>query len=422
VAGVKDEDVVLVLGCGSRAYREYLLAAAAGRHPLWMFNGAPVDWPHRYVQGTTVVDLDDHEAVLAAARDLAWTRPIAGVVSWDEAAIVTAAQVAHELGLPGPGLDGIEGCKDKARSRRVLTAAGLAQPRFAFTLDEASALAAAAEIGYPVIVKPRAAGASIGVVLAPGPDAVRTAFRDAEAFSRNGNRQYVGGALVEEYLSGPEISIDGAVADGVYEPMFVAHKRIGMRPYFEEIGHTVDAADVLLSDRRLGAMLAAAHTAIGFGWGITHTEVKLTERGPVIVEINGRLGGDMIPLVARFATGIDPGAVAVDLALGRQPDLPGAPRVRAAHPYVGVRFAYPPEDCTVEAVELPADGVLAAAVLAEPGTRLRLPPAEFISRHAYVICAGRDPDDCTAALDAAMGRIRLTASPLRPVPTLTTTR
>jgi hypothetical protein len=59
--------------------------------------------------------------------------------------------------------------------------------------------------------------------------------------------------------------------------------------------------------------------------------------------------------------------------------------------------------------------VLASAVLVEPGTRLRLPPTAFISRHAYVICGADDADGCVALLDDAMSEVRLTAQPLLPV-------
>src|SRR5258705_530172 len=98
------EGVVLVIGCGMQPYREYLLASAAGRHPLWMFNSSEPTWQRGYVRGGTVVDVFDRDAVIAAARELAGRRPVLGVLSWDEALIVTAAHVAHELGLPGPGI------------------------------------------------------------------------------------------------------------------------------------------------------------------------------------------------------------------------------------------------------------------------------------------------------------------------------
>ena len=95
----------------------------------------------------------------------------------------------------------------------------------------------------------------------------------------------------------------------------------------------------------------------------------------------------------------------VDVALGRQPEVR-----RTQNRCVGVRFAYPRRNCIVEAVSVPDNGVLQAAALVEPGAAMRLPPAEFISRHAYVICAGHDPYDCAAELDKALSEVRLTAT------------
>ena len=68
-----------------------------------------------------------------------------------------------------------------------------------------------------------------------------------------------------------------------YLPMFVARKRTGMFPYFEEVGHVVDAADPLLHDDSLMETLAEAHRVLGVENGLTHAEVRLTERGPLII-------------------------------------------------------------------------------------------------------------------------------------------
>jgi biotin carboxylase len=406
------DGVVLVIGCGRRRYREYLLASAASRHPLWLFDESDLNWQSKYVRGGTVVNVFDRDALVAAARELAATTRVHGVFSWDEMLIVNTAHVAAALGLPGSGVNGVEGCRDKALNRRLLAGAGVAQPQFGLATTEAQAVATAQRIGYPVVVKPRGLGASIGVVLAADAAEVRHAFRDAVAVSRLAAPAYQGSALIEEYLTGPEFCVDGAVLDGEYSPLYLARKIVGMHPYFEELGHVVDPADELLSDPQLLGTLAAAHEAIEFRTGITHTEVKLTERGPVIVEINGRLGGDFIPMLARYASGIEPGAVAVDVAMGRRPKVP---EVTRRH-HVGIRFAYPREDCVVESVSVPApgpdDGVLASGALVDPGARLELPPAGFISRHAYVICAGSDSDECVALMGKALSKVQLASHPL----------
>ncbi|MFI8304058.1 acetyl-CoA carboxylase biotin carboxylase subunit family protein [Streptomyces sp. NPDC085927] len=408
------DGVVLLIGCGMRRYREYLLAGAAATHPVWLFTGEEPDWQTPFLTGHTMVDVTDRAAVLAAAGELAGRVPVRGVLSWDETLIVTTAHVAEALGLPGAGVDGVEGCRDKFRSRRLLTAAGVDQPRYAWVDTAEEALAAAGTIGCPVVLKPRGMGASIGVVFAADLGEVAEAFRTADEAGRIGAVSYRGGALVEEYLEGPEISIDAAVVDGEYHPMFVARKQVGLFPYFEETGHHVAADDPLRTDGTLLETVRAAHRAIGYGYGITHTEVKLTARGPVIVEINGRLGGDLIPRLGQLATGIDPARAAVRAALGLRPDFSDT-----VHRTVGIRFGYPPEDCEVVSVTPPteAEGLLAAEALVEPGAELRLPPNGYIARHSYVVVTGADRAQTDARLDAAAARVGLDRRPLSvPVP------
>jgi biotin carboxylase len=81
--------------------------------------------------------------------------------------------------------------------------------------------------------------------------------------------------------------------------------------------------------------------------GVTHAEIRLTRKGPRLVELNGRLGGDLIPFNSAMATGIDLVAAAAELALGRRPALT-ATRSFAAE----VRFVYPPYDCVVGSIDV----------------------------------------------------------------------
>src|SRR5947209_7911722 len=164
------DSVVLVIGSGGRAYREYLLAGAAQRHPLWLLDSAESEWQRPYVAGTEVVELvdrarliPDQHGLLDAARRVARHRPVAGVLSYDETLVIATAHIAEALGLPGPGVEAADCCRNKHRSRQTLTAAGLPQPHFSLASNLAEAEAAAERIGYPVVLKPRGMGASIGV-------------------------------------------------------------------------------------------------------------------------------------------------------------------------------------------------------------------------------------------------------------------
>ncbi|MFG1644025.1 ATP-grasp domain-containing protein [Amycolatopsis sp. NPDC049252] len=408
--------VLLVIGSGLKLYREYLVrsihrrARSAGLD-LVLLNNLKPTWQKKYFDEIVLTNVFDAEVMTAAAREVAARRPIAGLMCWDEPVVLAAGELAVELGVPGLGPDGAVGCRDKYRTRSVLAAAGLHQPGFATVATADEAVAAAGGIGYPVVVKPRAMGASIGVVLAADAAEVRAAFEVAAGASRAEHAPYGGTAIVEGYADGPEISVDAAVHKGEYLPMFLARKQSGAEPYFEETGHVVDAADPLLRDRELMDALARAHRLLGVEDGITHTEVRLTDRGPLIIEINGRLGGDLIPFLGLTATGIDPGEVLFDVATGQRPEL--APTRESV---VGIRFGCPPRDCVIRSVTVPADtpGLVTASKMVEPGASLRLPPGGYLARHSFVVCEGDDVETCTQRLDQAAALVEVDADPLDP--------
>ncbi|UVS80445.1 acetyl-CoA carboxylase biotin carboxylase subunit family protein [Actinokineospora sp. UTMC 2448] len=413
-----DNPALLVIGSGLKLYREYLVRSASARArslglDLVLINNLHPTWQHDYFTEITVANIFDHDVLRAQARAAAKRWSVVGVLCWDEPLVMPSAELAAEFGVPGLSLAGVHGCRDKKRTRTRLTEAGLPQPGHAMAATPEEARAAAAAIGYPVVVKPRALGASMGVVLAADESGLDAAFRVAHEASLIGDAPYRGGAIVEGYADGPEISVDGAVHKGEYLPMFIARKQTGHAPYFEEVGHVVDGADPLLSDPVLLDTITRAHRELGVENGLTHTEVRLTARGPVIIEVNGRLGGDLIPYLGKLATGIDPGEVLVDVAAGNRPDVTPS---RAG--VAGIRFGYPDTDCVVHAVRVPESGpgLVTAAAMVDPGTTLRLPPGGYIARHSFVVCAAEDTATCAERLTAAAAAVEVDAEPIAPKP------
>lgn len=398
------DELVFVVGCGSRHDREYLLAGAARRARVWLLDSEPPTWQSRYLEGFTQVDPSDARALTAAAYLVAQRVKPSGVLCWAEQYVQPVARLVEALALPGFSSEAIRNCRDKRRTRDALAGAGVAQPQSVAVSSLAEARAVAARIGYPVVLKPRGLAGSMGVVLVTGEDELEEGYETAYTPWYPGVPTYEDGVLVETYLDGPEISIDGAVVDGRYVPLFVARKQLSEHPYFQETGHVVDAADQLRDDPELMAMLATAHAALGLRRGMTHSEVRLTSNGPRIVEINARLGGDLIPYVGMLATGIDPTRVAVDVAVGREPQV--APTRTAA---AEIRFFYPTEDAIVRGVELPAavPGLHLAEATAREGAVLRLPPRGYLARYAQLICVADGPARARAAVDAASAAVRL---------------
>jgi len=400
--------LLLVITTGARKYREYLLASIGRRYRVHLFLGAEPTWEREHITGWTVLsglgDTVDAEEMIAAARRIG--EPLEGVLAWDEARVLQCAKVAAALGLPGGDVGAAMRTRDKHQTREALSAAGVPQPRSVLVDGVDAALAEAAAIGYPVVLKPRAMAASLGVVRVNTPEELAARFTFARDTTVPGAWHY-DAVLVEEYLTGPEISVDSAVHRGRVYPMFVARKEVGYAPYFEEVGHVVDAADPLLADPGLMRIVQDTHTALGFADGMTHTELKLTPNGPKIIEVNGRLGGDLIPYLGLRATGIDPGLAAAAVACGREPE------VRADRAMVGaVRFFYVEhEDTTIGSIGIDEDTALPPAldrfVLdAEPGDVVSPPPKGTVwGRIAFATAVAGTADECTAALDAAQAAL-----------------
>ncbi|TDE28625.1 ATP-grasp domain-containing protein [Actinomadura sp. 6K520] len=400
-----DRPHLLVIATGWRVYREYLLRSISERFRVHLFHVAEPTWEKEYITGWTVVPSTiDGPAMAEEALRLAGREPVDGVLCWDEARILPTAHVTEALGLPGGGPETILRVRDKGRTRAALDAAGVPQPRSApvTTLDEA--LRAAEDIGYPVVLKPRGLAASLGVVRVKDAGELRDRF----TFSLSAKAPDPVGLdmptplLVEECVTGEEISVDAVVRHGEVTALYVGRKVVGYPPYMEEVGHVVAGDDPLLSDGVLLDALQSAHTALGFRDGWTHTEFILTADGPKLIEVNGRLGGDMIPYLGRLATGIDPGHAAAAVACGLAPDVAPA-HARAA----GIRFFYPAHDDTTIAsvgfdpARLPAE-VDQVSPMVLPGTVVSPPPKGIVlGRIAFATAVADTVPECHEALQAA---------------------
>jgi len=406
---VDDRPALLVIATGQRLYREYLLRSIATRYRVHLFLSAEPSWEQEYVTGWTVLrSTCDADALCVAARELAASWPVEGVLCWDEARILQTAHVAEALGLPGGDPQAILRCRDKHLTRVALDAGRVAQPRSVLVETVEQALAAAEQVGYPAVLKPRALAASLGVVKVHTPAELSAQFAFARDTTVPEAPCYGAAVLVEEFAGGPEISVDCAVSGGTVWPMFVARKELGYAPYFEEIGHRVDAADPLLRDPQIVELLRATHRALGFGDGMTHVELKLTHGGPKVIEVNARLGGDLIPYLGLRASGIDPGLAAAAVACGRVPD------VRARRALVGgVRFFYVEQDDTIVRdvrfvdTGLPAAIDLAVATAPIGATVSPPPKGTAFGRIAYATAVATTTCEVKRALDAAQAALRV---------------
>ena len=402
---------VVIVGSGGRAYREYAFAAAAARSDIALVTPTEPTWQARYLAGhRSVPDHGVESLTRAVAEAVGETSGRAGVFTWDETLLEATAEVAQRLALPHMSPAAVRNCRDKLSTRQLLQNAGAAGVRFAHVQGQEQALRAADTIGYPVVVKPRSLAGSVGVVIAQDARELRALYHHASGAAYPG-LDPLDGLVLEEFLDGPEISIDSVVQDGHVQLVNVARKRLGFDPFFEEVGHLVAPWRHEPWTEDLTELVVEAHRVLGVRTGVTHAEVRLTAAGPRLVELNGRLGGDFIPHLGHLATGVDLTAAAVDLALGGRPDLRATRDICAE-----VRFLYPPQDSVVRSLDVSAaeavPGVAEVVRLAEPGTRLLLPPRGVVPRLAAVIVTGETPEACRAVLDEASLLVRSETEPL----------
>jgi len=379
----------------------------AARADLVLLTEAEVAWAAPYVGESHVASLTDVDGLVRLAAGL----NLDGVLTYDEALVQRTAELAARLGLGNPTPEAVRLCKDKSALRDRLTKAGLSPVRhgIAHTFDEAREVAA--RIGYPLVCKPPALGGSIGVVRVDDEEQLVESFGLALDANYLGQTSAVAGVLIEEYLDGPEYSVDCAVWDGVAHPLVVANKELAFPPYFEELAHVVPAVVRPGLDKAC-EMVVDAHCVLGLDRLVTHTEFKLTSRGPRIVEVNARLGGDLIPYLGALATGVDLAGAAADIALGIEPDI-RAITVGVA----SILMIYPPHAMRFEGLALrhrrdAYPGLVDLFSFQQPGAELRLPPEGFLSRVGCVVVTGATHQECRNRRAAVEADLVVTGTPL----------
>ncbi|MFI9079664.1 ATP-grasp domain-containing protein [Streptomyces sioyaensis] len=267
-------------------------------------------------------DTNDLETLMPYIEGLHPTLGFDGVLTSCDYYLPTAARLAGRLHLPGPAPAAVENACRKDATRRLLAAAGLPGPRFAVCADRSEAADAAAEIGYPLVLKPVDLCAGMFVRRIDDAAELVAACRALDDFPVNARGQRRAPVLLlEELLHGPEVSVETVTFDGTTQVVGVTDKSVGGAPAFVETGHMFPAEIPADDAAAAGETARRAIAALGLDGVVAHTEIKLTPDGPRLVEVNPRPAGNRITELVRHVTGIDLAAAAVDVALGQRPDL-----------------------------------------------------------------------------------------------------
>ncbi|MEV8128698.1 ATP-grasp domain-containing protein [Streptomyces sp. NPDC085944] len=371
----------------AHAYRAYCLESVRTHYDVVLISGAEPTWEKEFLLDHAVADPTDQAALNAAGRNLAERYDLAGVMTWTEWYLVPVARLARQLGLNTTTPEALQGCRNKHISRSLFARHGVPSAVSVGVRTEQEAADAAALIGYPVVLKPAAHAASMGVIRVDTAHELPAAYAFAAQTAGHGVESTQ--VLVEEYLDGEEVSVECVTYQGLTTVVAVTRKTVGMPPFFEELAHVVDADDPLFPV--VAPVAVAALDAVGVTDGVSHVEIRIVDGRPRLIEVNARLAGDMIGHLVHLATGVDLARAAADIACGVRPHLTPTRSQAAA-----IRLIYPAYSGTLTERSMDAelsecsDWLERVTFTRDVGETLVLPPHGdmFSARIGYLITTG----------------------------------
>lgn len=265
-----------------------------------------------------VISTIDTEGILEAAK----RNQIDGIMTLaTDMPMQSVAFVAKELKLIGISKDTALKATNKAYMRDALKNAQVPVPMYFHVHDKEEFIKAVKKVrsaGYKVIVKPADNSGSKGIELLNdySPKSLKSAYEYTKKNSRKGD------IMVEEYMEGPEVSVETLAIDGEIHIIQITDKITTNAPYFVEMGHSQPSQLDEKIKREIVEITIAANKAIGINDGPSHTEIKVTKDGPKIVELGARLGGDNITThLVPLSTGVNMVEACIKIALGEKPDI-----------------------------------------------------------------------------------------------------
>ena len=339
----------------------------------------------------------DENAVLAAAEEykpdgimtLATDMPMRGV-----------AKASDKLHLHSISYETAVKATDQYDMIKAFKEYDVPSPWF-FVVDSLAELKTLeSEVSFPCIIKPTDNAGSHGVAKVFSFQELLDNYEYAHSCSRHGK------VIVEEYLDGPEVSVEVMVVNGIVHVLQITDKITTGAPHFVEMGHTQPSRLPFPTQDAIRQVAESACKAVGINKGPAHVEMKVTSRGPVMIELGARMGGDNITThLVPLSTGIDMVGSTIKVALGEDPDIKPTLHCGSAIRYFEVPFGVIKTiDNMDEARRVP--GVKQITFTKQVGEESS-PIQCSNDRIGFVIAQGATAEDAVKACEEAMKVIQI---------------
>jgi biotin carboxylase len=370
------------------------------------------DWSKSYVDQFIEADTYNIEETMSVLREYHEKDPFDGVITFWDRDVEPVAYVASEFNLPGSSIVAAARARNKSLMREALEVHNVPRPKFIRISGAWAELKKAAdEVGYPLIYKPVGASASKGVFKVNSAEELYPTWEKMNKFAVPENDKmftfYRDEYLVEEFMKGKEVSVEGVVSKGKVHIVGVTEKWADP-VNFTEYQHAFPARlpeDTVkdLYDVTLQGVKALELDNCGF-----HAELIITEQGSKIIEISGRLGGDFITThLVPLAYGSDITRANILSVLGEEIDLTPKKNKGACIKFIlAEKEGIVREWIGIDNVQnMP--GVVHFAFDKHVGDKVQMPPNKFMDfRLCYVIVEGEDTEDAIQKAENALANVR----------------
>jgi biotin carboxylase len=282
--------------------------------------------------------------------------------------------------------------RDKATVRQQLKNLGIEQPQFKLAVSNEDVANAVAHIGLPCLIKPSDGYGSQNIVYLESEADLEPWITPIHDMLPS-NTQYGLGVnandrlLVEEFMSGQVIGCDTLTINGKHHLLGINEKRFFPPPSF-----AIEGGSFTPNQGQFSGVEAYAFDildAIFFNHGAAHIELKVTDRGLRLIEVNPRLVGAKIPRLISYALGTNVYDMLIDLHTNKNVKLPQSVCGVASSHWLTSDYCG-----TLASVHLP-DSIPAeircVEILKKIGDQVR-PPFENADRIGYVMACGNDCD------------------------------
>jgi biotin carboxylase len=382
-------------------------AAQCGYLPVLLAKD-PSKYPYIHQDSVDYVSCDTSslQELQKIAEKLMLNGGIAGIFSSSEYFIETAAALSRVFRLSGNDPAVLKICRNKWLQRTRMQAAGFPTPKFRCLTSTHEVGEVLQAIGLPAILKPPVGTGSVGVKLcATKEEAIEHAAQLLQRTVNERGMAVLPEALVEEYLEGPEFSVE-TFGD---EVIGITRKHLSREPFFVETGHDFPADLGPEISGPINETVLKALRCLGLLWGPAHTELRWTVAGPAIIEINPRLGGGFIPELVRLATGVDMIRETVKLAANSAADMRPTRKE-----FASIRFLIPSRNGIIRNVKgvneaSQIEGVADIQVYKKIGEQVQL-ENDFRDRIGHIISHSSSRHRTVHAAEAALRTIDIETS------------